>query len=514
MSSKRFSSTPKQRSISIYRQAIAEILPRESTSKQVKHESYFEFFKWAWSLIESEELTLNFHHELLCNELEKVAKKVIAREPFDYNLIINISPGETKSTITTVIFPVWLWTQDPTLRVITASYSKELALYHALKSRDLIQTTQFQEMYGDTFQMRKDMGAKSYYGNTEGGQRISASVGSTITGKHAHIIIKDDPINPQQAKSDKERENINEWGTTTINRRKVNEKTTPTIMVMQRLHEDDPTGVLAKKWGKVDKLKWIRLPADDRYQIEPAELKELYPPDGPLRVMNPSRKPKSVIDQKENEHTAEDFAGQYGQNPQPAEGNKLKKKWFTQRFIYERFIDQAGANLIWNAVLDGAYTKNTKNSATACLIYASYGNKLYLYDYRSWWLEFPEIVDSVPSFVLNVFDPRRSTLFVEPKAIGKSLVQTLRKEGGINIVEDELPQGVTQMQGKEMRVDNITPYCRGMNIILRDGVDWQPFIDQCATFPNASHSDLVDCLVMAVEKVQFNSILSDPDFYS
>ncbi|NRB63006.1 MAG: phage terminase large subunit, partial [Saprospiraceae bacterium] len=233
-----------------------------------------------------------------------------------------------------------------------------------------------------------------------------------------------------------------------------------------------------------------------------------------LRVMNPSRKPKSVIDQKENEHTAEDFAGQYGQNPQPAEGNKLKKKWFTQRFIYERFIDQAGANLIWNAVLDGAYTKNTKNSATACLIYASYGNKLYLYDYRSWWLEFPEIVDSVPSFVLNVFDPRRSTLFVEPKAIGKSLVQTLRKEGGINIVEDELPQGVTQMQGKEMRVDNITPYCRGMNIILRDGVEWQPFIDQCATFPNASHSDLVDCLVMAVEKVQFNSILSDPDFYS
>ena len=36
----------------------------------------------------------------------------------------------------------------------------------------------------------------------------------------------------------------------TISTRKVNKAVTPTILIMQRLHQDDPTGHLLKKKGK------------------------------------------------------------------------------------------------------------------------------------------------------------------------------------------------------------------------------------------------------------------------
>lgn len=488
------------------------ILKREKKKRKCK-KSYYHFFLEFWPVIEAEKLADNWHIEYLCNELQDIAERVFRREPLEHNLIINISPGETKSTISTIMFPVWCWVNDPTLRIITASYSKDLAMYHATKSRDIIRSDKFQQLFGDEFQVRKDMDAKSVYGNDQGGQRITASVGSTITGKHAHIIIADDPLSSDQAKSDVEREKANDWMGKTLSSRKVDMKLTPTVLVMQRLHEVDPTSEQARKWGKVDQLRWLRLPADDRYKILPPELEDNYTKSGNMRVMNPYRKPEKVIKGMEAEMTATDASGQLGQDPQPAEGNKLKKAWFAQRFSLFELEELArirGHKIVWNATLDGAYTKITKNSATGVLIWAIYQNKLYLRDYREWHLEFHDLMRELPPFISQYFTTQ-STCYVEPKAIGKSLVQVIRNKGLFNIIEDKLPEGITQMQGKELRVDRSTPFIRAMNLWLMDGIDWQPFIDQCATFPNAAHTDLVDTLTMAVEKIDIKDLLTDPD---
>lgn len=458
---------------------------------------FYLFFKWFWSALEpTTELADNWHVRYLCDEMQKIGARVINREPLEENLIINISPGETKSSISTVFFPVWCWINDPSLRIITASYSKDLANGHSQKSRDLIKSEAFQKIFSDKFTLRKDMDAKSYYGNDKGGQRITASVGSTITGKHAHIIIVDDPLNQVQAKSDTERENANSWMTGALSTRKVEQDLTPTILIMQRLHEEDCTATMASAWSKAGTLKHIRLPADDRYPISPPELIEKYTDDSGRKVMNPIRKPARIIDRMEQEMTTADASGQLGQDPKPAEGNRLKKSWFSQRFELEEHPD-----LVWNSVVDGAYTKKTSNSATGVLVWAAKDGKLFLRNYRKFFLEFPELCDQYPSFVRTNGVNRQGSNYVEPKAVGKSLVQTLRKKGNINIEEDKLPEGVTQQQGKEMRVDNITPFVRSGNVFLCEGVDWKEFIDECAVFPNGSHDDLVDCLCMAAEKV-------------
>lgn len=468
-------------------------------------QSFHKFFQTFWPVLhQGSELQENWHIKELCDELQRVGEQVIAGEEYDYNLTINISPGETKSTISTIMFPAWLWCRDASLRVLTASYSQSLAIEHSTASRDIIESELYQACFPDV-EIRRDMAAKTTYGNTAGGRRIVASTGSTVTGKHAHIIIVDDPINVEQAMSEAERATANRWLSTTLPSRKVDLKTAPTILIMQRLHEEDPTAVMGAIWEAQNKHRRVTLPADSRYEISPPEYEKFYVQDGSHKVMNPVRRGWDVL-QKIEKISKQMYAGQFGQNPAPAEGNKLKKKWFEQRISLSDLKAKAedlGEELVISATVDGAYTKEKKNSATGVLVFAILDNKLYLIDYAEFWLEFPQLVEQLPAFLRDAgVDPYSGMVYVEPKAVGKSLVQTLREQGGINIIEDELPQGVTRQAGKEMRVDNIANYVRGGNVILVEGPDWEPFIQTLAVFPAGAHDDLVDCFSMACEKVQ------------
>lgn len=500
-------------------------LPNSLLLRSVASQSFFHFFECFWPALETEPLALNWHIRLMCDEAQATAETIFGpdRKPLRHNLIVNVPPGSTKSSILTVFLPVWCWIKDPTLRIITLSYSASLSMFHAQRSRDLIASPMFQETFGDLFELRKkDQNKKSEYGilygpdRKVGGVRFTGSVGGSITGKHAHLLIYDDPLNAQQASSEKERDTANEFLTTTMNSRKVSMQVTPSILVMQRLHEDDPTAKLAKAWGRSGKLRWLRLPADTRYEIHPPELRGRYTQDGGLCVLDPMRKPTSVIQGEEAALSAHAFSGQYGQDPQPAEGNRLKKAWFSQGFNLAEL--RAEWNKLpfppaWNATLDGAYTKRKSNSATGILVWAIWKGRLYLRNWAEWWVEFPDLVQDLPPFLrANGFGPG-STLFVEPKGPGKSLVQTLRRDTSLSVAEDPLPDGISQMEGKIARVDRSAPYLRGMNTFLADHVDWEHPIRQWATFPNASHTDLTDCLVMSVEKADDPSPLSDASLW-
>ena len=99
----------------------------EYDQKAIKAErckrSFYYFFREFWNVIESETLKDNWHIEYLCNELQEIAERVFDRQPKEHDLIVNIPPGQTKSTIATVMFPAWCWTVDSTIRTISSSYS-------------------------------------------------------------------------------------------------------------------------------------------------------------------------------------------------------------------------------------------------------------------------------------------------------------------------------------------------------------------------------------------------------
>ena len=135
--------------------------------KEICKKSYYEFLKRFWSTIITEDLVDNWHIQYLCNELQKVGERIIERKEKEYDLIINIPPGESKSTICTIMFPVWLWINDPSMRVISGSYSSSLSIEHATKSRDIIRSDKFQLLFGDLFQMKSDSDNKSHYQNNQ-----------------------------------------------------------------------------------------------------------------------------------------------------------------------------------------------------------------------------------------------------------------------------------------------------------------------------------------------------------
>ena len=117
--------------------------------------SFFFFVKTFWDVIIKEAPVYNWHIPFLCDELQKLSVSVVERSPKPYDLIINIPPGTTKSTIVTVMWPVWLWTQDPSLRIITNSYSGALSIDHATKSKDIIESDKFRKLFPE-IKIRRD----------------------------------------------------------------------------------------------------------------------------------------------------------------------------------------------------------------------------------------------------------------------------------------------------------------------------------------------------------------------
>lgn len=304
-------------------EVLAERAPAYRAEKCRRDFAYF--MKQMWHVIAADDLVWNWHLDYLTGELMQVAHQVAAGRPRTHDLIINIPPGTTKSVTVSVMFPVWCWINWPWLRFIVASYSGALALEHAELSRELVRSAAFAEMFPN-ITIKPDKDAKSNFrlqytdaaGITHnGGNRLSTSVGGTLTGFHGHILIVDDPLDPNRAVSEVELRNSNRWMEQTLSTRKINKAVTPTILIMQRLHQDDPTGhLLAKQKGNI---KHICLPGEIinyQAQLRPAELAHRYT-NG---LLDPNRMPLHVLNDMRADLGQYGYAGQVGQHPVPPGG--------------------------------------------------------------------------------------------------------------------------------------------------------------------------------------------------
>lgn len=322
-------------SVDLLRAALINPYP---VIRELNNRSLYHFLQYFWSVISAHKFQHNWHIEYLCSELEKVAERVAKNQPREYDLIINVPPGSTKTLTCSIMFPAWCWSKWPSTRFITASYSGALALESAEYCRDLIRSTEFQKIYPD-INISDDKDTKSNFKVVKrvqnspgreaktivGGSRFSTSVGGTLMGFHGDILIVDDPLNPTQAYSDIELANCNRWMEQTLPSRKTNKDVTPTILIMQRLHQDDPAGhILAKQKGN---LKHICLPGEIRNyekQLKPPELKEFYKDD----LLDINRLSWKVLKDMEADLGQYGYAGQIGQDPTPPGGGMFKVDHF------------------------------------------------------------------------------------------------------------------------------------------------------------------------------------------
>lgn len=472
------------------------------------------FVKEFWEIIIQDELVWNWHMEVLCDEIQMVYERVIGiirpvvrdgkpvmennkpvmervRLPKLYDLIVNIPPGTTKSTICTVMAPAWSWTRDESLRHITGSYSYNLSTEHAVKSRDIIKSDKYR-LYFPNVVIKPDEDNKTDYKTTNGGQRYATSTTGSLTGTHGHIITMDDPINPKQAASDAELETANTFFSSTLPTRKVDKAVTPIILIMQRLAINDPTGYLLAK-GK-DNVRKVCLPSTLSKNVSPREYKESYI-DG---LLDPVRLNKHILNEMKIDLGSSEYAAQFDQDPVPPGGIILKRDWFQ---IVDRPIPP---DSIRRFQLDTAYTKDQTNDPTGIIHYYREDNDIFITGAESNWFEFPELIKWLPAYVRNNgYQDNKSMVRVEPKASGKSVVQQLSKETDLNIVESENPD-----KDKIVRTKTASPKIEAGRVKLHRGAWNESFITQCCSFPKAPHDDELDCLTEIVR----NELIK-PEFY-
>ena len=455
--------------------------------KKLCEMSFYEFFKAAWIVVEpAVPLSTNWHHKYICDMLQQECERIIAQKPKTKDIIINVPFRSTKSLIVTVMFPVWAWIKSPKLRFITSSYSATLSIELATKSRDIIFSDWFKVRWGDVFHIKKDQNLKERYENNFVGMRRATSVGGTVTGQGGDFLIVDDPLSPQMANSATERENANEWYRTTFYSRLNQADIGVRIIIMQRVHEDDLSGFLLDRETRT-KYRHICIPAtNEDGNIKPASLEKFYNKETGLFWED--RFSRKILDDYKSALGTYGYAGQLQQTPTPLDSGMIHKDWFKiDRYRVE--------DTVVNFVIDPAYTANEKNDPSALLAYTYKDNKWQIVDCVNVYKEFPDLVKFIQQWVKKNGYTNRSRIYVEPKASGKSIVQTLVRETGLNVKEDKPPT-----KDKVARVSDVSASLESGRVSLLNG-DWNSkFLDQLVKFPAAKHDDMVDCLVMAVNK--------------
>lgn len=452
--------------------------------------SFYEFLLSFWDTVVQEEFIPNWHIKLICDELQSLAPYLKERRKKPYDLVFNVPPGSTKTTTILQMFPAWLWVVDPTLRIISSSHSSPLSIESASKTRDILTCPRFKLLFPDIV-LRSDKYAKTAFENTRNGTRDVTSTGSSITGRHAHIKLMDDLQDIAKAASKPDRlQAINHMKT--LFTREVEKGNSINVLIMQRLHELDCTAYILGLTSK-RKVKHINLPAEESDKINPPELRKYYI-NG---LMDPVRMSRPILEDKQVELGTYGYQSQFQQEPTPPEGGIIKRAWF-KKIEKSTFLQESSVFHFW---LDTAYEKKkeirkdgeARNDPTGFLTCIEQRGKVYIWDYREIYEELPELCRFVPRYVrANGYDSNRSLIMIEPKASGKSTIQTITRETKLNVKEIEGYKG-----SKETELTNASPAIESGRFVLIEGTWNELFLNRICGFPNSAHDEAVDLLCYA-----------------
>lgn len=440
--------------------------------RSITKDSFEDFVREFWDTIIAEDLKWNWHMSVLCNELQEVAERVIAGKPKEHDLVINIPPGTTKSTICSRMYPAWVWTRMSSAKFICASHSHPLALDFSRHSRDIIISPKYRDAFG--IDLREDQNTKGHFTNTDKGARLAIGTGAKVTGFHGHFIIIDDPLDPGEAMSEAELKAVNTWMRETIPTRKVDKQTTPTILIMQRLHQNDPSARLVER----DTTRHICIPCDDQWEVKPKRLRRFYRRNGGL--LDAERMPRDVLDQALTDLGEYGFAGQFGQSPVPLSGGMFKIERISidtpPKSLRQvvRYWDKAGTKD------GGAHTAGVKMGVDL-------NGRYWVLDVvRGQWDSFTR-----EQIILQTAKMDGTGVLIaveqEPGSGGKeSAENTVRNLAGFRVRVDR-PTG-----DKAVRADPYSTQVNGENVSCANAVWTSAYIEELRYFPAGRFKDQVD----------------------
>lgn len=431
----------------------------------------------AWPIIEPVQAYVdNWHIRIACQDLEKLWRGKIP----DNSIIINIPPGCMKS-ILIVMFRAWLWIRDPAYRFLSASYSDHLTIRDNLKLRDIVQNLWYQAHFPDVA-LVDDQNVKKLFKTTRGGQSFATSVGGGGTGEHPDFIFIDDPITALQALSKAERDNASNWLKNTISSRGLS-RGVKKVLVMQRLHEEDPTGMLLGTGG------WQHLCLPMRFEVGRKDTDPRDPRTRDGELLWPKVFDEVKVQKLEKALGPYDAAGQLQQRPAPAGGGMFKREWFKViTAIPQEFQRSVRRTRFW----DCAASEGKGDYTVGARVAVAYDGPVFIeHIVREQWS--PGVVDGmVKSTALSDGYSVAVREEEEGGSSGKAVTHSRsQKLHGFDY------RGIRSTGSKPVRWKPLATQAENGNVYLIAG-EWNAaFLDEIMMVPNAAHDDQADAVAGA-----------------
>ena len=443
--------------------------------------SLSEFVRQAWHVLEpGQPYVHGWHVDAVCEHLEAVTGGDINR------LLINVPPGTMKSTLVSIFFPAWEWGPRgmPHMRFIGAAHEQGLAVRDTRKMRNLILSDWYQERW--PINLTSDQNQKTFYENEKTGFRQACAVAS-MTGRRGDRVAWDDPHSAEAALSDAHRETALRVFQETLPTRLNNPDRSAIIIVMQRLHENDVSGlILENDYG----YEHLCLPMEyepERKCVTSIGFEDPRTEEGEL--LFPGRFTREVVDRDKKVMGAYAYAGQMQQRPAPRSGGffqweKLDIIDASPKIIRSiRYWDKAGT--------DGAGCR----TAGVLMGITADGDYIVLDVVKGQWAA--PIRERTIRQTADL-DGKGVKIWIEqePGSGGKeSAESTIRNLAGFTI-KSERPTG-----DKAVRAEPYSVQVEAGNVKLLRG-DWnKDFIDEHKTFPVGKFKDQIDAASGAFNKL-------------
>jgi predicted phage terminase large subunit-like protein len=505
-----------------------ELLDR--MDKEMCERSLHEFVKRAWKEVEPGQPMLdNWHLPFICEHLEAITDGAqVDGKPYN-RLLINIPPGGMKSLLLNVFWPAWEWgpASLPHMRYLCASHNIDLVERDSIRMRRLVTTQWYQKHWGDLVELTGDQNSKTVFENTRSGWRRAVAAGAD-TGHRADRVLIDDALSVKNANSDSTRESVNLWFRESVPTRLNSPRKSAIVVIMQRLHEADLSGmILDKKLGYDHIMIPMRYDPD---RAHPTMLGYKDPRTEAGQLYFPTRFPLDVVEREERIMGPYATAGQMQQSPVPRGGGVIKDAdwvlWDRPEFPALDFIvasidtayglkqeNDPSAMTVW-----GVFSGDTRNQATRLV--DRYGHPkempetshadaaprvILMYA----WAERLSLSDLVVKVASCCKKLKVDRLLVEAKASGISVAQEMRRLYGHE------PWAVHLInpgnQDKLARLYSVQPlFAEGM--VYAPDKEWaEMVIRQVASFPKALHDDLTDTTSQAIRHLRDCGLLTRSD---
>ena len=491
-----------------------------------------EFVRYFWHVLEpGTKFVDGWALEAICEHLEAVTFGEVTR------LLMNVPPGFMKSLLTDVFWPAWEWgpMEMPHLRYVAFSYSSTLTERDNVRFKDLLQSPDFQAMYGETVKLRKT--GEQKVSNWKHGWKLATSVGGLGTGERGDRVIVDDPHNVKESESKLIRQETIRWFKESMSSRLNDMENGAKIVIMQRVNEEDISGEII---ANADDWCHLLIPMEYAWQadedgqpiatdigwIDPRWTPKMADCEGELAW--PERFPERIIPQMKKDAGPFAWASQYQQTPETRGGAIFEREWWQPweptdgKFPAFDFIlmsvdsafgnkenaDPSAAVILgvfknengFNRVMViGAWRKNLKFSGPQVLPKPGEKSLAFLERQRKSWGLIEWVADDCKRRKVDV-------LLIEAKASGISAAQSLGNAypyAGWSIVLID-PKG-----DKWARAQSVQPtFSSEMVYIPYPLRQWgADLVDEMAIFPKGKHDDLTDAMTQGIKYLRDNGFL-------